>query len=374
LFTPYAVQLLTNASLMAVIVYVPLLARSLGASSSQIGLLVGVYQAAVLVSSMLFGRWADYGDRKRFVVYGLLVSVLALAAHGLARNLGELFLARAFGGLCVGVFPAALMAYFYDRSTLLGRFVGFGSLGWGIGAVTLGMLKPTWVFPFAAVVMALTALLAMTGLKHQHVRLAQPFLDTRVLRRNWRIYLSFFLRHLGAFSIWTIFPVFLSDLGASRLWVGIVFAINPLGQFVFMNLLDRASEKLLIISGFVLSVLVFAAFGLATNFRQIAPIQVFLALSWSCLYLGSLKELMRLNPERSTAAGMFQSVLSLAAVCGALLEGVTGAFGYRTVMFAAAGLALAGGVLFIVAPERPARQEEPEAAAGTQGKPLARLP
>jgi len=352
MLTAIAVQLLGNAGLMAAIVYVPLLARSLGATSSQIGLLVGIYQATLLLSSMVFGRWADYGDRKRFVVYGLLVSVAAFAAHAWVRNLGGLFLARALAGLCVGIFPAALMAYFYDRSARLGRFVGFGSLGWGVGALALGLLRPGWVFPFAAAVLALTAVVAVIGLKHQHVRLAQPFVDTRVLKRNWRLYLSFLLRHLGAFSIWTIFPVYLSDLGASRFWVGVVFALNPLGQFVFMNLLERASEKLLILSGFVLSVLVFAAFGVANDFRQVIPIQVFLALSWSCLYLGSLKELMRTNPERSTAAGMFQSVSSLAAVGGALLEGFTGAFGYRTVMFTAAGLALAGGLLYQFAPDR----------------------
>jgi len=352
LLTAYAVQLLSNAGLMAVIVFVPLLARDLGANSSQIGLLVGVYQAMLFLSSMVFGRWADYGDRKRFVVYGLIVSAAAIAVHVLVRNLGGLFLARALAGLCAGVFPAALMAYFYDRSTLLGRFTGFGSFGWGVGALSLGLLRPDWIFPFSAVALALTAVVAAFGLKHQHVRLSQPFVDARVLKRNWRLYLSFLLRHLGAFSIWAIFPVYLSDLGASRLWVGAVFAINPLGQFVFMNLFEKASERVLIAMGFILSVLVFAAFGLATSFKQVIPIQVFLALSWSCLYLGSLKELMRLNPERSTAAGMFQSVSSLAAVGGALLEGVTGAFGYRTVMFAAAGLALAGGLLYQFAPKR----------------------
>ena len=306
----------------------------------------------LFLSSMLFGRWADYGDRKRFVVYGLGVSVAAIAAHSLVRGLGGLFVARAIAGLCVGVFPSALMAYFYDRSTLLGRFSGFGSLGWGAGALALGLLKPDWIFPAAATVTALTAVIAAIGLKHQHVRLAQPFVDSRVLKRNWRLYLSFLLRHMGAYSIWTIFPVYLSDLGASRFWVGAVYSINPLGQFVFMNLVERASERLLIAVGFILSVLVFGAFGMATDFRQVVPIQVFLALSWSCLYIGSLKELMRRNPERSTAAGMFQSVSSLAAVGGALLEGVTGAFGYRTVMFAAAGLALAGGFLYRFAPER----------------------
>jgi MFS family permease len=352
MLTAYLVQFLSNASLMALTVYVPLLARALGANSSQIGLLVGIYQGTLFLSSMLFGRWADYGDRKRFVVYGLAISVVAIAAHSLVRGLGGLFIVRAIAGLCVGVFPSALMAYFYDRSTLLGRFSGFGSLGWGAGALALGLLRPDWIFPAAAVVMALTAVAAAVGLKHQHVRLAQPFVDSRVLKRNWRLYLSFLLRHMGAYSIWTIFPVYLSDLGASRFWVGAVYAINPLGQFVFMNLVERASEKLLIALGFILSVLVFVAFGVATDFRQVVPIQVFLALSWSCLYLGSLKELMRVNPERSTAAGMFQSVVSLAAVGGALLEGVTGAFGYRTIMFVAAGLALAGGLVYKLAPER----------------------
>jgi MFS family permease len=350
---PYAIQFLTNVSLMAVIVYVPLLAKSYGAGSQRIGLLVAVYQAALLVSSMVFGRWADFGDRKKFVLVGLVVATLALFAHTLARELGGLFAVRAVAGICVGVFPAALMAYYYHGRTTLGRFVGFGSLGWGVGAVTLGLLKPEMVFPFAAGVMVVTVFVAAVTLEHQHVRLNQPFFDARVLKRNWRLYGSFFLRHLGAFSIWSIFPVYLSDLGASRFWVGVVFAINPVGQFVFMHLLDRVGERLLIVAGFVLSALVFVAFGFATDFRQVVPVQVFLALSWSCLYLGSLRELMRVNPEKSTAAGVFTSVSSLAAVGGALLLGVTGAFGYRAVMFVAAGLAVLGGLLYFAGPRPP---------------------
>jgi MFS family permease len=354
MLTAYAVQLLSNASLMAVIVFVPLLANGFGANSQQIGLLVACYQTAILLSSIVFGRWADYGDRKLFVVFGLAASAAALGAHVFARNLGWLFLARGLAGFCVGVFPAALMAYFYDRSKLLGRFTGFGSLGWGIGAFTLGMIRPGWVFPLSAALMAGTAVFAWASLKHERVRLDQPFLDTRVLRRSWPIYLSFLLRHIGAFSIWSIFPVFLADLGASRLWVGIVFAINPFGQVLFMNLLEHVGERILIILGFVLSALVFFAFGLVTNFRQVVPIQVLLALSWSCLYLGSLRELMRVNPERSTAAGMFQSVLSLSAVGGALLLGLTGALGYRGVMFTAAALAAVGGIVHLAVRPRPA--------------------
>lgn len=349
---PYLIQILANAGLMAGVVYIPLLAKELGASAASIGLLVGVYQGAMFFSNLLFGRWADFGNRKFFVVVGLAVSAVALALHIPIRNLSWLFGVRFLTGLCAGVFPAALVAYFYENNKRLGRFSGFGSLGWATGALIFGLVSKKVIFVVAALAIALTSVIALLGLHSQRVELGRTFFDLRVLKRNWRIYISFLLRHLGAFSIWTIFPVYLSNLGASRFWVGLVYALNPLGQFVFMNLLEHYEEERLIKSGLLLSILVFIAFGLANDFRQVIPVQLVLALSWSCLYLGSLKQLMRTNQERSTAAGMLQSVLSLAAVLGALLEGVTGNFGYRAVMFVAAGLALIGALIYLLTPEK----------------------
>ncbi len=349
---PYFIQILANAGLMAGVVYIPLLAKEFGASAASIGLLVGVYQGAMFLSNLLFGRWADFGNRKIFVVVGLAVSALAIALHIPIRSLSWLFGVRFLTGLCAGVFPAALVAYFYENNKRLGRFSGFGSLGWATGALIVGLVSKKVIFVVAALAIALTSAVALLGLRSQRVELGRTFFDLRVLKRNWRIYISFLLRHLGAFSIWTIFPVYLSNLGASRFWVGLVYALNPLGQFVFMNLLEHYEEERLIKSGLLLSILVFIAFGLANDFRQVIPVQLVLALSWSCLYLGSLKQLMRTNPERSTAAGMLQSVLSLAAVLGALLEGVTGNFGYRAVMFVAAGLALIGALIYLLTPEK----------------------
>jgi len=347
----YLIQVMANAGLTSAIVYVPLLARQFGASAAQIGLIVGGYQAMLFLSNTLFGRWADFGDRKRFVVAGLVGSTLAVGAHVFVRGLGGLFAARIAVGICAGAFPAALVAYFYQHNDRLGRFSGFGALGWGIGALLAGLLAAGWVFPAGALVMAMAAGIAVLRLRPQQAAAARTFFDGAVLKRNWRLYLSFLLRHLGAFSIWTIFPVFVADLGASRLWVGIIWALNPLGQFLFMNLLERVRDRVLIRTGFALSILVFGAFAIATDFRQLIPVQIVLALSWSCLYVGSLKQVMRRGQERSTAAGMLGSTLSLAAVLGAVLESVTGTFGYRTVMLVAAGFAFAGLLLFVLFPE-----------------------
>ncbi|MGB9741780.1 MAG: MFS transporter [candidate division WOR-3 bacterium] len=347
----YLIQLLANAGLNAVVVYIPLWAKSLGANNSQVGLLVGLYQGMMFLSSLLFGRWADFGDRKRFVVMGLGLSALALGFHLLPRNLTALFSVRALLGISAGIFPAALVAYFYAGNRNLGRFSGFGALGWAVGALLVGILNNTLLLLVSALIMLFTAIFAQLVLQQQPVRLNLPFFNARVFSRNWRVYLSFLLRHLGAFSIWTIFPLYLAHLGASRFWIGFIYALNPLAQFLFMNILEPVKDTLLIRSGLWLSVVVFILFGIARRFEQVIPIQIALALSWSCLYLGTLKQLLRRNEEKSTASGILQSVLSLAAVLGALLEGITGAFDYRAIMFAAAGIAFGGALLYLMTPE-----------------------
>lgn len=348
---PYVVQFLANTALVIAIVYLPLLAREIGASKAQVGLMVGFYQAALLVSGVVFGRWADFADRKLFVIAGCIATVMTLAALNLARSVGGLYVVRAAGGVAAGVFPAALMAYFYERSQRLGRFSAVSALGWAAGALIAGLVVPRLLFWVAAGLGVAAAAVAQFALGHQHVRLSQPIVDMRVLRRNWKEYLVFFLRHAGATSIWAIYPLFLSDLGASRLWVGVIFALNPLAQALFLSFFERFGERQLIIAGAALSVLVFVGFGLSRHWVQVLPIQVLLAISWSALYLGELKRLMRRNVERSTAAGMLQSVLALSAVCGALLVGVTGRFGYGAVMYTAAGLGAAGLLLFFLVPE-----------------------
>ncbi len=349
--TPYFIQLLANAGLTAAVVFIPFWASNLGFTHSNIGLLVATYQGSMFFSNLLFGRWADLSDRKKFVVTGLGLSSMVMVLHCLAVTPSVLFLLRALIGISAGIFPAALLAYFYSDNCNLGRFSGFGSLGWAAGALIVGFITDQHLFLVAALMLLLTAALAQLRLKPQPAVLRQSFFNLKVFSRNWLIYLTFLLRHLGAFSIWTIFPLYLADLGANRFWVGVIYALNPLAQFLFMNILEPVRDAILIRTGLLLSVIVFVAFGLARHFSQVIPVQLALALSWSCLYLGTLKQLLRQNEEKSTASGMLQSVLSLAAICGALLEGVTGKFGYQAIMFAAAGVALLGTLLYFLAPK-----------------------
>jgi len=322
LLATYLVQLGYNLAVVGPVMFTPLLADSFGASPATIGLVVATYQAVLFLSSWLFGRLADLKGHKLFIVVGLLVAAPAFYAHRFVTNVPSLFLVRALAGVTVGIFPAAVIAYASRQTKNLGRFSSFGSLGWGLGSLIAGAIAVySRSFLLSGVVFLACALLALFAFQETHERINQAFFSLEVFRRNWRVYLSFFLRHAGAMGIWAIFPVYLERLGASKFWIGVIYAINAFGQFVFMPLLDRYRARALMRIGLYGSVLTFISFALCVNFWQLLPFQVLLAFSWSCLYIGSLKYLIEHNPERSTAVGGLNSVLSLSGIVGAVLGG-----------------------------------------------------
>ena len=178
-------------------------------------------------------------------------------------------------------------------------------------------------------------------------RLSVPFFPKSVIKKNWHLYLSYFMRHTGANCIWIIHPLYIIHLGGDKFWVGAIYTVNTASQFFVMRFVDRFRGKILINAGLILSSITFFVFTLAQNFCQLLPMQVLLACSWSCLYVGSLLYLMRRNVEKATCTGMLDSVISLAAVAGALIGGIISElFDFRATMYVAAALAATGFCLF----------------------------
>ena len=347
MFATYLIQFGYNFAVVGPVMFIPLIAESYGASPAIVGLIVSTYQAVIFLSSGIFGRLADVKGHKLFIVVGLLLAAGALFAHRYIVDVPSAFAVRAIAGLAVGIFPAAVVAYASRQTRNLGRFTAVGSLGWGVGSVVAGLIAVySRLFLLAAVVFLISAVVALLAVPETREHVNQPFFSTLVIRRNWRMYLSFFLRHAGAMGIWAIFPIYLERLGASKFWIGIIYALNAFGQFAFMPFLDRFKTRHLIQVGFVGSVLTFISFALCHSFWQLLPFQVLLALSWSCLYVGSLKYLIEHNEERSTAVGVFNSTLSLSGIVGAILGGALASLGLPVVMIAAAVMSVAGVFVF----------------------------
>lgn len=354
---PNVITMLSNLALSASLLFIPNLAEELGASKVLIGVIGAAYGFAVFASSYLFGRASDVYGRRVFIHLGLGVSTITFFLQVLAdpsfvapfwADPWLLALARGLAGFSVGMFPAALTAYIYESKNPLGRFSSFGSLGWAIGNFVAGLIAMYWgafVLSSACLLMAFFVSFTMPRVAGSHLRV--PFFPWRLVKRNWPIYLSYFLRHIGANGIWIIYPLYITRLGGDKFLVGLIYTVNTASQFFVMRYVDRFTGKRLINAGLTLSSITFLAFTLAQKFYQLIPIQILLGCSWSCLYVGSLLHLMRRNVEKATCTGMLNSMISLAALFGALLGGIVSELlGFKATMYVAATLTITGLILF----------------------------
>jgi len=122
-------------------------------------------------------------------------------------------------------------------------------------------------------------------------------------------------------------------------------------QFVFMRYVERFNSAWVLAVGLITSVIVFASYGFANHYLQLIPVEILLAVSWSCLWVGSLSFLLGKSVDRGTAAGLLYSMTYLSAGFGPLIGGVLAdKWDFEVLMFAAAGITFLGLVLSRVLP------------------------
>jgi MFS family permease len=351
------IQLLSQMAMSASILFIPNLAEDLGADNTMVGIIGAVYALALFVSSYIFGRESDVHDRRIFVRIGLGLSIMTFLVqvltdpHFLAPLLIHpwlLALVRFLTGFTAGMVPAALTAYVYDSKGQMGRFSAYGSLGCGLGTLLAGFIAMYWgIFALSSLCFIIAFAISLSLPRSNNVCLKVSFFPKALMRRNWYVYTSFFLRNFGANAIWVVYPLFIASLGGDLFWIGIICTTNWLAQFVIMLVLDRFSSRKLLGAGLLLSATAFISFTFAQNFYQLIPMQLLLASAWSTLYVGALVFLVENNVEKATCTGVLNSASNLSVVFGSLLGGVVSQFfGYLATMYIAAILTLSGYILF----------------------------
>jgi MFS family permease len=327
-------------------IYLALYARSMGSSNLQVGYIAAGMGIALLASSFIFGRLSDIHGRVKFIRAGLGLTSLSYILQLLAYDPWTLLAARSFFGFCVGINISVIMAYTYEQQNHIGSFISYGALGWLVGAMLAAIVKDFENLFIISAASALVPFLISFLLKEDReaatpVRVAA--FPVRLIRENYKIYLAFFLRQLGGTAIWTIWPLYLSGIGASKLWISVMDATNMVGQFVAMRAVERFDPARTFQVGLIISVIVFAVYGPANHYLQVLPVQLLLAVGYSALFIGALNYLMRRHRERGTIAGLMNSTMSLSGSLGPFLGGVVSqVWGYAEVMYVGAGLTLLG--------------------------------
>jgi len=338
-----SIQFFTSASMMISMMLIPVIAEDIGANRIQIGIIVAVYGLCLFISSYVFSKAADAWNIKKLLVAGLAFSAVAYFLQVFADDPPSLGLARGFLGICIGMYPAALIMHVYGAGRSIGKFSSFGALGWAAGFFVAGLIgNYDVIFIASSVLVILSVIIAMRLPDVEVQKIKVEYMSLATVKANWDIYLTFMLRHTGATAVWVIFPLYLISLGADEFWIGVIYCINPLAQFFIMRRLGGRDTASLVRYGYLVSVVAFLSFIPPTPFYYTIPGMILIAVSWSFLYVGSTELLLSRNQDKATAAGLITSVISLSSVVGSLLGGVVSHYcGFVAV------LVLAGSLSFI---------------------------
>ena len=346
-----AIQSLSNVALFSSGIFIPILAKELGASDFEIGFVTALYNGMLLFAAFVFGRWADIIGRELFLRLGLLLSAVAVASQILAIATDSflvLTLSRAALGFCAGIYPPALLAYAYESKISVGSISGFMALGWSVGWFLAGIITIFWeIFFIGSVLMLISFYVSLTVTKKPVVNMKVPLFPRDVIRRGLPSYLTMMIRHTGAFAIWVFFPLLLMEYTDNIMWIGLLFALNPLVQFPLMHFVDPIDERLQITIGLILSIVCFSGMYFSTDLLMLCGFFVAVGAAWSFLYVGCLKYVIVRNKEHATASGLFQTSFQISGILGAILGGVISQiWGYRAPIAFATILAAVALVVF----------------------------
>jgi len=122
-------MLLSSLGTSSANVALPILAKTFGASFSEIQWVVIAYLVAITSTVVSFGRFGDIWGRKRLLQVGLLVFSSASLMSGLAPSLWVIIIARAIQGLGAAIMMALTIAFISDVVPKAKTGLAMGLLG-----------------------------------------------------------------------------------------------------------------------------------------------------------------------------------------------------------------------------------------------------
>ncbi|TDK59322.1 MFS transporter [Bacillus salipaludis] len=116
-----------------IIPVLPFYAEQIGASPTELGLLMAVYSFMQLIFAPIWGRVSDRIGRKPVMMIGIAGLGISFLIQGLSTQLWMLFAARILGGILSSANMPTAMAYVADITTEENRGKGMGIIGAATG-------------------------------------------------------------------------------------------------------------------------------------------------------------------------------------------------------------------------------------------------
>jgi hypothetical protein len=260
----FAGAMLIAASSSAVTPLYRLYQASMHLTPFWITVVFAVYVVSLLAALLTVGSLSDYVGRKPVMLAALLVNAASMLLFAEAQGVGQLIVARAVQGLCVGIgttaFGAAILDTNRARGPLLNSVTAFLGMTTGtLGAAALITLAPDPLHLVYDVLLGLTALMIAllwfmpesSDRKSGALASLRPHVGVPPQSRSILLRLTpanVAAWALGGFYLSLIPTVVASAVGAASPWVGgvVVSALMLTAAVAVAALKDWPSRRLIV--------------------------------------------------------------------------------------------------------------------------------
>ncbi len=364
-------QLAFGATLMAVIGVTsitpafPKIIEQLNIAPQEVGLLISVFTAPMVVLTIFLGVLGDRISRKMIIAPSLLLFGIAGVGCSLAQDFNTLLIMRFFQGIgCAALFPLAI-ANIYDMysgeelTAAMGYNTSINQIGHTLfPAIGGGLAMFGWNYPFLipilAVPIGLVTLFSTEPRRSDNNQNMRQYLGMAFgSMKNWKVLGIFTISALmfvivyGAYL--TYLPILLADyFGATSFVIGLIVLVMYVSSATTSSQVAKLARILpgrkLLIVAFILFIPALAYIPLAPSIWAIIPAIAVMGVSWGISVPGVYAVLAELAPPSCRAA--FVSMDELAVRIGQTLGPIFmvlafGAYGIIGVFYVAIGFALA---------------------------------
>ena len=321
-------------------------ARSLGATASMGGAIVGMYSASNIVGNAFAGPLLDRLNHKRLIGIGLLITAATLFVYPLVETPGQLLALRVFHGLAAGVLAPGAFAMLGQRqgngsSRAMGTSGALIATCAVVGPPLAGYIRHLWgfeaVFITSASIILLAAIVfllrAPSGLKRAAVdgKQSEGVNAGGMWVRLAPVFVVLLGLTFGLGALMNHLPVALESTGADSQLAGLAFATFSLVAAGVMvgyarGAFERLSERVAVLCG----LLFLGVGGLILGMTNVShgpsfAAMVMFGLGFGMLFPTLAATVSAIAPRhrKGVAFGIFYALYSLGVVVGAVASGVT---------------------------------------------------
>lgn len=340
----FAIMFLVMVGFGIIIPVLPFYAENIGASPTELGLLMAIYSLMQLIFAPIWGRVSDRIGRKPVIMIGILGLSISFFLMAISTELWMLFLARIIGGILSSANMPTVMAYVADITSEEDRGKGMGIIGaaTGLGFIfgpaiggVFSEIQLSLPFYIAGASSLFTFILVMLVLKEslpsdkQHTTAKRDNSFKQAL--SGPISMLFFLQFFVSISLagleatFAYFAAVKADLDAVKL--GYIFMIMGLAQAIVQGgLIGRLTKKFgegaVIQMGIIISAVGFGLILLTNNFVTAAIYLTIFGIGNGLIRPGVSSLLTKKsNTGHGSTTGLLSSFDSLGRIIGPPLGG-----------------------------------------------------